>query len=134
MTAKRFTLTNPKNAFQEMKCGIDDRGNTLTFNEVVDLLNEQYETIQRLKQNINELLSVDVEKELLEENEQLKTIIQQLRTDNTKQKKLLNTTMKENEQLKIALKDKENLISICEKKFKELGYLITCDDDGYVIE
>lgn len=41
---------------------------------------------------------------------------------------------KENEQLKIALKDKENLIKICEKKFKELGYLITCDDDGYVIE
>lgn len=41
---------------------------------------------------------------------------------------------KENEQLKIAVKDKENLISICEKKFKELGYLITCDDNGYVIE
>lgn len=42
--------------------------------------------------------------------------------------------IEENEQLKIALEDKENLISICEKKFKELGYLITCDDDGYVIE
>jgi hypothetical protein len=47
---------------------------------------------------------------------------------------LLNQLNNENEQLKIALKDKENLISICEKKFKELGYLITCDDDGYVIE
>jgi hypothetical protein len=48
--------------------------------------------------------------------------------------KILNQLTDENEQLKIALKDKENLISICEKKFKELGYLITCDDDGYVIE
>ena len=48
--------------------------------------------------------------------------------------KLLNNLFNENEQLKISLKDKENLISICEKKFKELGYLITCDDDGYVIE
>ena len=47
---------------------------------------------------------------------------------------LLNALYEENEQLKIALKDKENLINICEKKFKELGYLITCDDDGYVIE
>ena len=50
---------------------------------------------------------------------------------------LINDTNKiqeENEELKIALKDKENLIKICEKKFKELGYLITCDDDGYVIE
>jgi hypothetical protein len=46
----------------------------------------------------------------------------------------MNELYEENEQLKIALKDKENLISICEKKFKELGYLITCDDDGYVIE
>lgn len=46
----------------------------------------------------------------------------------------LNALNEENEQLKIALKDKENLISICEKKFKELGYLITCNDDGYVIE
>lgn len=47
---------------------------------------------------------------------------------------LINQLSDENEQLKIALNDKENLISICEKKFKELGYLITCDDDGYVIE
>ena len=46
----------------------------------------------------------------------------------------LNAINEENEQLKIALKDKENLINICEKKFKELGYLITCDDNGYVIE
>ena len=40
--------------------------------DVCDLLNEQHETIQRLKQNITELLSVDIEEELLKENEQLK--------------------------------------------------------------
>ena len=59
--------------------------------------------------------------------------------NNTEDKKLENgelatQLLKENEQLKIAVKDKENLISICEKKFKELGYLITCDDDGYTVE
>ena len=41
-------------------------------NDLMDLLNEQHETIQRLKQNIDELLSVDIEEELLKENEQLK--------------------------------------------------------------
>lgn len=55
----RFILTNPENAFQEMKCGIDDRGNTLTFNEVVDLLNDFNEVNEQLKQIIlfaNELI------------------------------------------------------------------------------
>ena len=107
MTEKRFVKTHKTINWW----AVLDNGKELLENEVVELLNE-----------------------LHEENEQLKTTIQQLRTDNTKQKKQLNTTMKENEQLKIALKDKENLISICEKKFKELGYLITCDEDGYVIE
>ena len=76
--------------------------------EVVNRLNEQHETIYRLQENINELLSVNVEAELLKENEQLKTTIQQLRTDNTKQKKLLNTTMKENEHIKQTIKDMIN--------------------------
>ena len=40
--------------------------------DVCDLLNEQHETIQRLKQNIDELLTMDIEEELLEENKQLK--------------------------------------------------------------
>ena len=48
LTEKRFTLTNPKNAFQEMKCGINDSDKTLTFNEVIDLLNDQSELIQEL--------------------------------------------------------------------------------------
>lgn len=56
---------------------------------------------------------------------------------NEKNKKL----QKENEQLKqdienlkITIKARETLIDVCEKKFKELGYIITVDDDGYVIE
>ena len=56
---------------------------------------------------------------LAEENEQLKTTIQQLRTDNTKQKKLLNTTMKENEQLKCGNKNLKatlnDFINICNR-------------------
>ena len=68
---------------------IDDDCGTLidmhtrdTFDYVSDvcsLLNEQHETIQRLKQNITELLSVDIEEELLKENEQLKKAYAQLK-------------------------------------------------------
>lgn len=43
-------------------------------------------------------------KKLQKENEQLKEIIQQLRTDNTKQKKLLNTTMKQNKHTTTTIK------------------------------
>ena len=73
MTAKRFM--------------VDDAGTLIdmhtrdTFDyvsDVCDLLNEQHETIQRLKQNIDELLSVDIEEELLKENEQLKQQLQSI--------------------------------------------------------
>ena len=67
MTYKRFT-----GEFDKQYSGVYDDGEQLTNFEVVDLLNEQHETIQRLKQNITELLSVDIEEELLKENEQLK--------------------------------------------------------------
>lgn len=66
---KRFTLTNPKNAFQEMKCGIDDRGNTLTFNEVVGLLNAYENEHKRLTNQLR--LSYDKINKLTEENRQL---------------------------------------------------------------
>jgi len=46
--------------------------------EVVNRLNEQHETIQRLKQNITELSSVNVEEDLLKENEQLKQEVETL--------------------------------------------------------
>ena len=149
---------------------VDDAGTLIdmhtrdTFDyvsDVCDLLNEQHETIQRLKQNITELLSVNVEEELLKENEQLKqaytqlkhrhsllhdvcidaecdrdsyrkdiaslekeneqlkTTIQQLTNDNTKQKKKLNTAMKENEQLKCGNKNLKailnDFINICNR-------------------
>ena len=55
----------------------------------------------------------DVLNQLLDENEQLKQDI---------------------ENLKITIKARETLINVCEKKFRELGYIITVDDDGYVIE
>lgn len=50
---ERFTLTNPKNAFQEMQCGVDDKGNTLTFNEVVDMLNQFNNENKELKNKID---------------------------------------------------------------------------------
>lgn len=40
----------------------------------------------------------------------------------------------ENENLKVAIQARDALIEVCEKKFRELGYIITVDDDGYVIE
>ena len=46
-----------------------------------------------------------------------------------------NEQLKEDiENLKITIEARETLIDVCEKKFKELGYIITVDDDGYVIE
>ena len=42
------------------------------------LYEQQLETTHRLKQNITELLSVDIEEELLKENEQLKQFIKSL--------------------------------------------------------
>ena len=74
MTAERFM--------------IDDAGELIDLNnhkfvdygeECCNLLNEQHETIERLKQNITELLSVDIEEELLKENEQLKKAYAQLK-------------------------------------------------------
>ena len=44
------------------------------------LYEQQKQTIQRLKQNIDELLLVNVEEELLKENEQLKQFIDDLTT------------------------------------------------------
>ena len=46
--------------------------------EICKTLNEQYETIQRLKDNIDELMKIDVEEDLLKENEQLKEEIKDL--------------------------------------------------------
>lgn len=64
---------------------VDDCGELIDLNnhkfvdygeECCNLLNEQHETIQRLQQNIDELLSVNVEEELLEENKQLRELLE----------------------------------------------------------
>ena len=64
--------------------------------------NNEWIDLHSMSENSEKNVQICINKmnELAEGNEQLKTTIQQLRTDNTKQKKLLNTTMKENEQLK----------------------------------
>ena len=70
MTAKRFTMV----CMDEDLVELNDNGIYKVFNDIglEKLLNEQHETIQRLQQNIDELLTMDIEEELLEENEQLK--------------------------------------------------------------
>ena len=40
----------------------------------------------------------------------------------------------ENANLKVAIDARDAKIEVCEKKFRELGFIITVDDDGYVIE
>ena len=73
--------------FMVDNCGtLIDMTNRNTYDyvsDVCELLNEQHEAIQRLKQNIDELSSVDIEEELLEENEQLKSFIDDLTTKGT---------------------------------------------------
>ena len=77
MTGKRFNCKFGKHMVLEYN--FYDKSKKLTFNDVVVLLNEQHETIQRLKQNIDELSSINVEEELLKENEQLKSEFKALR-------------------------------------------------------
>ena len=66
------------------------------------------ELINQLNNENEQLKSSDTITDLETEIMNLKTTIQQLRTDNTKQKKLLNTTMKENEHIKTTIKDMIN--------------------------
>ena len=77
MTAKRFMYELHRACFR-------DNGRIIDTHEVVQILNEQHETIQRLKQNIDELLSINVEEELLKENEQLKEQVGELKKENGK--------------------------------------------------
>jgi regulator of replication initiation timing len=76
----------------------------LTEKEVVDLLNELAEENEQLKSSDT---ITDLETEIMK----LKTIIDQLRTDNTKLKKKLNTAMKENEQLKCGNKNLKAILN-----------------------
>ena len=112
---------------------LDDCGELIDLNnhkfinygeECCNLLNEQYETIERLKQNIDELLSVNVEEELLKENEQLKKAYTQLKhrhsllhdvcidaeCDRDSLKKDVESLEKENEQLKQSNEDAKHIL------------------------
>ena len=74
-------------------------GNNYDYvSDVCGLLNEQHETIERLKENIDELLSVNVEEELLEENKQLQhdaTILIQANQDYRKENERLRRCINE---------------------------------------
>ena len=79
MTAKRFTVKQRQGA---TIYSIEDYYGELPLNEGIyyksnadklcKWLNTQNETIERLKQNIDELMQIDIEEDLLKENKQLK--------------------------------------------------------------
>ena len=75
-------------------------------------LKEDNEAIYHTASKSDMKMVVELFNRLSEENEQLKQDIENLKT---------------------TLVARETLIDVCEKKFKELGYIITVDDDGYVI-
>ena len=117
---KRFTYMEQFNGF----CDVYDNGKILScmrleyVENTVNLLNELNDKCEFL----------EIENESLEDGA-------------TKYAELYHKSLKENEQLKedienlkIIIKARETLIDVCERKFNELGYIITVDDDGYVIE
>ena len=82
------------------------------FISVRDLLNELNDENNELRQELNCEKPLFTKKrlhqenqELTEENEQLKLTINTLTCDNTKMKKVLNITKKENEQIKHLIKE-----------------------------
>ena len=131
MTEKRF-VNKGKDIFQygEWWCGANGEHCADVIATALNELCEENEELQgkynaqkRLFGQLNSdynnyrLSAEDCQKQLKKESEQLKTTIQRLTNDNTKQKKKLNTIMKENEQLK-----KEN---------KEYHHVVSCDNCEY---
>lgn len=109
-------------------------------NVISDGDNEYYlrnkESIKDL--DYNELLGtndlLDELNKLSDENEQLKhdaTVLIHANQDYRRENEQLKF---ENKNLKVAIQARDAKIEVCEKKFRELGYIITVDDDGYVIE
>lgn len=127
MTEKRFLITDDgivdlltSRQFKKIKKNdsILDSISCANLIDVVNLLNElndENKDLEEARSYYQEnFLTMKTERnQLKEENEQLKQDI---------------------ENLKITIKARETLIDVCEKKFKELGFIITVDDDGYVIE
>ena len=112
MTAKRFTIKS--SMIVDDVTVIIDNQKEYTFPVLDSTLNYMFCKV------LNELHEKNIElhiqndflkdenqhmRKLVNENEQLKTTIQRLTNDNTKQKKKLNTTMKENDQLREIIKE-----------------------------
>jgi regulator of replication initiation timing len=112
MTAKQFELELLNNnkyviaEFDKDNYYLDDESSAKSLE---CRLNELFDENEQLRTKNNAYIQdIEVFKEenthLKLENEQLKDIIDQLRTDNTKQKKLLNTTMKQNKHTTTTIK------------------------------
>ena len=98
---------------------------SLTGDEVVKLLNvlnEKNDELQIEKNNIQKQHSYELTKKL-----EYKSELIDLKKENEELKQDI-------ENLKITIDANKTLIDVCEKKFKEMGYIITVDDDTYVIE
>ena len=94
----------------------------LQLNDEKEQLKQKYNSLQRTAYRIDRIAHEDREyaERLYKQNQQLEKENEQLKQDI--------------ENLKTTLVARETLIDVCEKKFRELGYIITVDDDGYVIE
>lgn len=111
MTEKRYTtMWKPETTFSRFWIVRENWERKLNANDVVDLLNEQHEQIERLKDNFKVL--DEVKCELADENEQLKRSVQYWYAEH---KRIVNNYVdkikeveKENEQLKQQLKSIED--------------------------
>jgi regulator of replication initiation timing len=123
MTAKRFKFNGATNCIEYNGKSIllDSYGEDIE--ELLNELHEDYQdaitTLFKVKEENEQLKSSDTITDLETEIMKLKTTIQQLTNDNTKQKKKLNTIMKENEQLKCGNKNLKatlnDFINICNR-------------------
>ena len=103
MTEKRYTtMWKPETTFSRFWIVRENWERKLNANDVVDLLNEQHEQIERLKDNFRVL--DEVKCELADENEQLKRSVQYWYAEH---KRIVNNYVdkikeveKENKQLK----------------------------------
>ena len=100
MTEKRFVYYEHKGADYILDTPnksldfIEMLGDCLEAEEIVDLLNEQHEQIERLKENFRAL--DEVKCELAEENEQLKQAYSDAKKDVDKKEQILKEIMEDN--------------------------------------
>ena len=124
MTEKRFRISQ---GYTDRFCHDWQNNQLLNFRETIELLNEQHETIERLKDNCKVL--DEVKCEIAEENEQLKQRINVLDDQITAQGIVIegyqNRNQKlfdENEQLKSENKKLNERIGILEGSLIDKGF------------